>query len=312
MIAVLAGGVGAARFLAGLVRVAEPGEVTAVVNTGDDLVLHGLSISPDIDTVTYTLAGVADPATGWGRDGETFVAMDALERLGAPTWFRLGDRDLGTHLYRTGRLAEGALLSEVTAELAAAWGVRTRVLPMSDDTVRTRIELADGGEEVDFQEYFVHRRHAVAVRAVRFAGAEVSRPAPGVLDALRDAECVVVAPSNPVVSIGPILAVPGIASLLEERRDAVVAVSPIVAGQAVKGPAGRLLVELGGESSALEVARRLAGVAGTLVVDVADAALAPMVEQVGLRCVVAPTMMRTSEVAAELARTVLASARRRS
>ena len=312
MIAVLAGGVGAARFLTGLVRVVDPADVTAVVNTGDDLVLHGLSISPDIDTVTYSLAGVANPETGWGRAGETFVTMDALERLGAPAWFRLGDRDLATHLYRTGRLADGARLHEVTAELAAAWGVRTRVLPMSDDPVRTKITLAEGGVEVDFQEYFVHRRHAVAVRGVRVVGAEDSRPAPGVLDALASADCVVIAPSNPVVSIGPILAVPGIASLLAERRDCVVAISPIIAGQAVKGPAGRLLVELGGEASATEVARRLASVAGTLVVDVSDASLAADIAQVGLRCVVAPTLMHTGEVAAELARTVLAAAGARS
>ncbi len=311
MIAVLAGGVGAARFLDGLVRVVDPREVTAVVNTGDDLVLHGLSISPDLDTVSYTLAGLVNPSTGWGRDGESFAAMDALEQLGAPAWFRLGDRDLGTHLYRTGRLAAGARLHEVTAELARAWGVQTRVLPMSDDPVRTRLELADGGEEVEFQEYFVHRRHGVAVRRVRFAGAEASRPAPGVLDALAAADCVVVAPSNPVVSIGPILAVPGIAPLLAQRRDRVVAVSPIVAGQAVKGPAARLLVELGGQSSALGVARHLAHVAGTLVVDLADAALAPEIEQVGVRCAIAATMMHTSEIAAELARATLAAVQAR-
>ncbi|MHB1597395.1 MAG: 2-phospho-L-lactate transferase [Acidimicrobiales bacterium] len=306
MIAVLAGGVGAARFLDGLVRVVDPSEVTAVVNTGDDLVLHGLAVCPDLDTVTYTLAGAVDPETGWGRSGETFTAMEELDRFGAPTWFRLGDRDLATHLYRTGRLGEGATLSEVAGEIAAAWGVRSRLVPMTDDPVHTMIELADGGE-VDFQEYFVHRRHAVAVRAVRFAGIEASRPAPGVLDTLRSAELVVVAPSNPVVSIGPILAVPGVEAVLARRRDAVVAVSPIIAGEALKGPAGRLLVELGGESSVVGVARLLAHVAGTLVVDEADAELASDVESAGLRCVVAPAVMSTSELAAELASVVLAS-----
>lgn len=307
MIAVLAGGVGAARLLGGLVRVVDPAQITAVVNTADDTVLHGLHVSPDLDTVTYTLAGAVNPDTGWGLVGETFAAMDALDRYGAPTWFRLGDRDLATHLYRTGRFAEGARLSEVTAEITAAWGLGLRLLPMTDDPVRTRLELAEGGE-VEFQEYFVHRRHAVAVRAVRFAGAESATPGPGVLDVLREAELIVVAPSNPIVSIGPILAVPGIAEVLEARRELVVAVSPIVAGSALKGPADRLLVELGGESSSAGVARLLRARIGTLVVDDADAALAPEIEREGVRCVVTPTVMRTPEIAEELARTVIAAA----
>ncbi len=305
MIAVLAGGVGAARFLAGLVRAVGPGEeVTAVVNTGDDLELHGLHVSPDVDTVTYTLAGLVDPVNGWGIAGDSFEVLAALEQLGAPTWFRLGDRDLATHLYRTSRLRSGASLSAVTAELAARRGVRARILPMSDDPVRTRVKLA-GGEEVEFQEYFVRRQHAVAVAGVRYAGALEASPAPGVLEALTSAELVVVAPSNPVLSIGPILAVPGIADLLERRRQEVVAISPIVAGRALKGPAARLLVELGSEASVVGIARVLRRIAGTLVVDEADADLAPAIEAEGVACVVTATVMESVEVAARLACAVL-------
>lgn len=302
----LAGGVGAARLLAGLVRAVPPAEVVAVVNTGDDTVLHGLHVSPDLDTVTYTLGGAVNRQTGWGLAGESWNVMSGLERYGGITWFRLGDRDLATHLYRTGRLAEGATLSEVTAEITSSWGLQSCLLPMSDDPVRTRLELVDGGE-VEFQEYFVKLRHAVAVRAVRFAGAEIARPAPGVLEALAGAEVVVLAPSNPIVSISPILAVPGIAALLAERRDRVVAISPIVAGKALKGPADRLLVELGYESSAAGVAKVLAAVAGTLVVDDADAVLAAAVESQGMACVVTRTVMDSAEVAEELARTALAA-----
>ncbi len=305
MIAVLAGGVGAARFLAGLVRAVGPGEeVTAVVNTGDDLELHGLHVSPDVDTVTYTLAGLVDPVNGWGIAGDSFEVLAALEQLGAPTWFRLGDRDLATHLYRTSRLRSGASLSAVTAELAARRGVRARILPMSDDPVRTRVKLA-GGEEVEFQEYFVRRQHAVAVAGVRYAGALEASPAPGVLEALTSADLVVVAPSNPVLSIGPILAVPGIADLLERRRQEVVAISPIVAGRALKGPAARLLVELGSEASVVGIARALRRIAGTLVVDEADADLAPAIEAEGVACVVTATVMESVEVAARLACAVL-------
>ncbi len=270
VIAVLCGGVGAARLLSGLVEVVDPAEVTAVVNVGDDLELHGLSVSPDLDTVTYTLGGEINAETGWGRRAESFRTLGELGRFGAPTWFGLGDLDLATHLYRSGRLAQGAPLSAVTAEIAAAFGLEVALLPMSDDRVRTTLVL-EGGEEVAFQEYFVHRRHAVAVSSVRFAGAEEAAPAPGVLDAIATAEVVVVAPSNPIVSIAPILAVPGIAAVLERRRDAVVAVSPIVGGRALKGPADRLLVELGGRASVGGVAAVLAEFAGTLVIDELDA-----------------------------------------
>jgi len=304
VIAVLCGGVGAARMLAGMQAVVDPGEIVGIVNTGDDTELHGLYISPDLDTITYTLAGVVNPATGWGLAGESFRAMQALERFDAVTWFRLGDGDLATHLYRTGRMRGGATLSEVTAEISRAWGLGVRLLPMSDDPVRTRLRL-DDELEVAFQEYFVKLRHSVVVDSVRFAGAEVARPAPGVLAALEAAEVVVVAPSNPVVSIGPILAVPGVASVLTARRDSVVGVSPIVAGAALKGPADRLLVELGGQASAPGVARFLKDWVGTLVIDQADADVAGEVEAAGVKCIVAPTVMRTPETAAGLARIVL-------
>ncbi len=306
LVTVLAGGVGAARLLSGLVQVVEPARVTVVVNTGDDTELHGLCISPDLDTITYTLAGVANPETGWGLAGETWAAMEALSRFGDGAWFRLGDRDLGTHLHRTGRLRAGASLTEVTGEIARGFGLALRLLPMSDDPVRTRVVLADG-REVEFQEYFVRLRHAVPVSAVRFEGVEVARPAPGVVEALEGAEAVLVAPSNPVVSIGPILALPPVAALLSARRSSVVAVSPIVAGAALRGPADRLLAELGEEATALGVARRLAPYVGTLVVDEADAGLAEAIDELGVRCVVTDTVMRSPEVAAELCRTALSA-----
>jgi LPPG:FO 2-phospho-L-lactate transferase len=228
--------------------------------------------------------------------------MAELERLGGDAWFRLGDRDLATHLYRTQRLGEGATLSEVTRELGAAMGLRLRLLPMSDDPVRTRLVLADSGREVAFQEYFVRLRHDVAVSAVRFDGAELATPSPGVLAAIDGAEVVVICPSNPVLSIGPLLAVPGLADALQRVRNRVVAVSPIVAGAALKGPADRLLRELGEEPSVLGVARRYAALAGTLVIDEQDAGAAPEVERLGVACLVAPTIMHGPEQAAALAK----------
>jgi LPPG:FO 2-phospho-L-lactate transferase len=304
VITVLCGGVGAARYLRGLIRVVDPGDVAAIVNTGDDLTLHGLRICPDLDTVTYTLADGIDPERGWGLAGETWAAMEALDRYGGASWFRLGDRDLATHLFRTGRLHEGAGLAEITAEVAAGWGVGVRLLPMTEDPVATRFTLA-GGEEITFQDYFVRRRHEVPVTAVRFAGVELARPGPGVLDALETAERVVVAPSNPIVSIGPVVAVPGVRERLEARRDDVVAVSPIIAGAALKGPADRLLEELGEEASVVGVARRYAPFVGTLVIDEADADRAGAVEAEGVRCVVAPTIMSGPAESARLAEVTL-------
>ena len=308
MLVALAGGVGAARFLRGLVRVVPPADVTVVVNTADDDVFHGLWVCPDLDTVTYTLAGAEHPEQGWGLAGETFGVMDALDRYGQDTWFRLGDRDLATHLYRTERLAAGATLTEVATEIAAAWGVVPRLLPMSDDRVATRVTVArDGGqpEVLAMQEWFVRERAASPVLAVDFDGAETARPAPGVLEALETAETMLVCPSNPVISIGPILAVPGIREVLTRRRDRVVGVSPIIAGAPVKGPADRLMGPLGIEVSCVGVARAYADFCGTLVIDSGDAQRAREVEAAGVRAVVADTLMTDARVAAALARHTL-------
>ena len=299
---------GAARFLTGLVDVVDPLRIVAVVNTGDDATLHGLHVSPDLDTVTYTLAGAISRERGWGLEGETWTTMEALARYPSRfSWFGLGDRDLATHLFRTQRLADGAPLSTVTREIADAWGVGVSVLPVTDDRLETMMDVEDEGE-ISFQDYFVRRAHDVAVRSVRFRGADAARPAPGVLDALATAGVVVICPSNPIVSIGPLLAVPGVRDAVTASRDRVVAVSPIVAGAALKGPAGRLLAELGHEVSVVGVARLYASLAATLVVDEADAARAPAVEATGMRWLATPTVMRGPEEAAELARAVMEAA----
>jgi LPPG:FO 2-phospho-L-lactate transferase len=301
--------------LSGLVRVVPPDEITAVVNVGDDMVLHGLHISPDIDTVTYTLAGMDNRETGWGVTGETWNVLAELTSIGGEDWFALGDRDLATHLFRTGGLTAGQSLGAVTAVLAERRGVGVRLLPVTDDALRTRLTLSEAstlgpaGTEVSFQDYFVRLRHDVAVRGVRFEGAASARPGPGVLDALAEAETIIVCPSNPVVSIGPLLAVPGIREAVTARRERVVAVSPIVAGAAVKGPADRLMAELGTESSVVGVARLYAPWVGTLIIDAADASRAAEVEAEGLRCVVADTVMSSPEKAAALGQSVLDAGR---
>lgn len=315
-VTVLCGGVGAARFLRALSGVHPATETIGIVNTGDDTALHGLRISPDIDTVTYTVAGAIDPERGWGLRDETWRAMEALARYvpvrpagshAAPTWFNLGDRDLATHFYRTARLAEGATLTDVTAEIATAWGLQQRLLPMSDERVSTMVTLRDERLEVSFQEYFVQRHHGVAVSAVRFDGIADARPTAAALAALHTAQAIVVAPSNPLVSIGPIRALAGIDEALAQRREQVVAISPIVGGAALKGPADRMLVELGMEASVVGVARLYAPIAATLVIDTVDAALASAVEAAGMRVVVTDSVMRTPEVGHELARRTLAA-----
>lgn len=306
-ICALAGGVGAAKMLRGVLRVVEPLDVTAVVNTGDDVVLHGLHVSPDLDTITYTLAEAVNPETGWGLVGESWQAMTALDRYGGLTWFRLGDKDLATHLYRTQRLRDGVGLGGVTAEIAEAWGLTLRLLPVTDDPLETRVTV-EGEGEIGFQEYFVGRQHNVTVTDVRFAGADDARPGPGVLDAIAQADVVLVCPSNPIVSIGPLLAVPGVRDAVVARREAAVAVSPIVAGTALKGPADRMLRELGHDASVVGVARLYRDLAATLVIDDADADLAAEVEAEGMRCVVAPTIMRDPDAAAALARVALGAA----
>ncbi len=305
----IAGGVGAAKFLRGLVAARGDAAASdvAVVNVADDFVLHGLSISPDLDTCTYTLAGDVNPETGWGRRGETWTVMDELAELGGETWFRLGDRDLAVHLYRTHRRGQGATLTEITAELTAAIGVPTRLLPVSDDPIETRVVVADEGE-IGFQDYFVGRQHGVVVEELRFAGAEHAAPGPEILSTIASAEAVMIAPSNPLVSVGPVLAVPGVRPAIVDRREQTVAVSPIVGGAALKGPADRMLRELGHEASVVGVARLYRDLAATLVIDDADAALAADVEAAGMRCVVTNTIMSDVEVTAALARTCLDAA----
>ncbi len=317
-VSVMCGGVGAARFLRALAGV-HPAEATiGVVNTGDDTVMHGLSISPDIDTITYTLAGAIDPERGWGLREETWRAMDALGRFvavrpigsnAAPTWFNLGDQDLATHFYRTARLREGATLTEVTAEIATAWGVTQQLVPMSDQRVTTMVTLLDEGFEVPFQEYFVQRRHAVPVASVRFDGVTQATVASAALAAFTDSEVVVIAPSNPLVSIAPIRALAGVDAVLSARRDSVVAISPIVGGAALKGPADRMLEELGHEASVVGVARLYAEIAGTLVIDPVDDHLSSAIEAVGMRVVVTPSVMSTADIGHELARQTLTAAR---
>ena len=304
----LAGGVGAARFLRGLVQIVAPDDVTVVVNTGDDDWFHGLLVCPDLDTVTYTLAGAENPETGWGLAGETFATMAALERYGVPTWFRLGDRDLATHLYRDERLRAGAPLSTITTEISDKWGVRSRILPMTDERVATRIDVRGSDGEVSelrMQEWFVRERAEPPVAAVRFEGAAGAVPAPGVLEALDHAETIVVCPSNPVISIGPIVAVPGVRDALRRRRDRVVGVSPIIAGAPVKGPADRLMGPLGMEVSCVGVARAYRDFCSALVIDGGDTARAPEVEALGVHAVVTDTLMRDARVAAALARHTL-------
>lgn len=276
-----------------------------MANVGDDVELHGLHVSPDLDTITYTVAGAIDPDRGWGLADETWRAMEALARYPSDRgWFNLGDQDLATHLFRTDRLRAGATLSEVTSEIVAAWGLRITILPVTDDPLRTMVTVRGDGE-ISFQEYFVQRRHSVPVEAVRFEGAERADPAPGVVAALDDAQRIVIAPSNPIVSIHPVLAVPGVREALVARRSEVVAVSPIIAGAALKGPADRLLRELGHEPSVVGVARLYAPFTGTLVVDEADAASARLVEAEGVHCVIAPTIMSGPAQAAALAEVVL-------
>jgi LPPG:FO 2-phospho-L-lactate transferase len=309
MLVALAGGVGAARFLRGLLRVHDAGGVVVVGNTGDDLRMHGLAVSPDLDSVAYTLAGLADEERGWGLAGETWNVREALVRLGEPGWFALGDRDIATHLLRTRLLGEGATLSEATAALCRRLGVPVRLLPMSDQPVQTRVEVdgPDGPEDLGFQEWWVGRQARDPVRRVRFEGVERARPAPGVLEAIAAASGIVLCPSNPVVSIAPILAVPGIRDAIQAAPCRVVAVTPIVGGAPVRGMADRLLPAWGVEVSARGVAGLYAGLADAFVLDAVDADQASEVTGLGLEAVVVPTLMRTVEDAAALAKAALAT-----
>jgi LPPG:FO 2-phospho-L-lactate transferase len=313
-IVALSGGVGGSRFTRGL-RAAAPGaRLTAVVNTGDDVTLHGLRISPDVDTVLYALSGVVDDKRGWGPRGDTFQCMTALERLGGDTWFRLGDMDLATHLRRTELLASGWKPSQVTAELARCLGIEhVTILPMTDDAVETWVQLQENQEWVHFQEYFVHRRTDVAIRAVRFKGIDTASPAPGLLPALQQADLICICPSNPFVSIAPILAVPGVreAVIAAKNRGAVVAgVSPLIGGATVKGPAARMLVELGFEASAAAVAQQYAGLLDLFLIDPVDAHLAPKIAAHNMKPILADAWMRGRRGEARLVRVVLRAAER--
>jgi LPPG:FO 2-phospho-L-lactate transferase len=303
MIAALAGGVGAARFLDGLARVIPPKNIFVIGNTGDDAEIHGLHISPDLDTVTYTLAGLADPVRGWGLRGDTFHNLEALRNLGAEAWFQLGDRDLATHLFRTERMRAGAKLSEVTREITAALGVKSTIVPMSDDPLPTMVQTKNG--LLEFQEYFVRRRAKDAVRGVLFYGSEEAKPAPGVLEAIVRADAVIFCPSNPLISIGPILAVPGIREALLRRRSPTVAISPIVGGRALKGPAAKMMRGLKLSASALGVARLYQGIVNVFVLDKEDKAMASKIESLGMKAVVTDTIMSSLFKRKTLARAVM-------
>ena len=310
----LAGGVGAGKFLRGLVRVVPPEALTVIVNTGDDIVLHGLHVSPDLDSVTYWLGGVADRDRGWGRAGETFRATDQLRAFGAEgSWFGLGDMDLATHLFRTRLLGEGRTLSEATSALAARFGVTAHLLPMSDDPVATHVEVSDdAGAALDlhFQEYWVRRGGRDEVKAVRFDGVERARSAPGVVEAIEGADAVLLCPSNPIVSIDPILAVPRIGEAVAARRGRAAGVSPIVGGSPLRGMADKLLPVAGVEVSAAGVASYYAGrgLIGGWVIDRVDQRQAGRVRAMGIRVTVTDTIMVDDDAAEGLARTALDTA----
>ncbi len=302
---VFAGGVGASRFLQGLVQAVPPQDVTVISNTGDDVEMFGLHVSPDTDIVIYALAGAVNPETGWGLTGDTFAVVDQLQRFGYERWFNLGDKDLAMAIHRTRLIHQGLPMHQIVAGLAKSWGLACTILPMTNERIETRITGTSG--ELPFQDYMVRLRTELDVHEIRFAGAEKAKPAPGVIEAIGDAETVILAPSNPLVSIGPILAVPGIREALESSKAKRAAISPIIAGQVVKGPAAKMMTTLGYEVSAVGVARIYAGLIDLMVIDDLDRELAPLVEALGMHCLVTDTMMTSSERKAELARDVLAA-----
>jgi LPPG:FO 2-phospho-L-lactate transferase len=306
VITVLAGGVGAARFLQGLLAVHRPSDITIISNVGDDAEFFGLHVSPDIDIVLYHLAGLSDEERGFGIKGDTFNVIDAIARFGYDTWFRLGDRDLATCITRTDLLRRGRTLSEATAEVASALLVPARIIPVTDDRLRTKIRTNEG--LLDFQEYFVHRRTEGHLREVVFDGAEKAQPAPGVIEAITEASVIILTPSNPLVSIGPVLAVPGISEALVTTRARVAAVSPLVGGRALKGPADRMLRDQGMEPNAVSIARLYADFLDVLVIDEVDAELKPHIEELGVEVSVTDTIMASMEKKKALARTVLQAA----
>src|SRR5438309_5384160 len=302
-ITALAGGVGASKLLLGLYGVMDPHDLTVIVNTGDDIVLHGLKISPDLDIVTYTLAGIVDDTKGWGYRGETFHALERLAVLGRINWFNLGDRDLATHIHRSAMLAEGKSLSDAAEAIRLALGVKTRILPMCDAPAPTMIDTAEG--ELHFQEYLVKRRAEPVVRGIRFDGADKARPARGVLEAIRDADRVLICPSNPLISIGPILAVPGIRDELRTYKEKVFAVCPIVGGKSLKGPSDKMLAQLGHAPTALGVAKLYTGFTGTFVIDPSDKPQSAAISALGMTVAIMPTVMKTCAQKHKLARALL-------
>ncbi len=306
MIVVLAGGVGAARFLQGVVQIVPQEQITVIVNTGDDRDFYGLHVSPDSDIVMYTLAGIVDETHGWGIRDDTYNTMPQLTKYGEEDWFMLGDRDLATHIHRTHLLREGKTLSEVTDNIRVQLGLDLRVLPMSDQPITTHIQTPAG--LLHFQEYMVKRRTADEVQDVVFVGAKEAKPAPGVLDTLREADAILLAPSNPIVSIGSILSVPGIHDVLHEAKGMVVAVSPIIGGAPIKGPADKLMSGLGLDVSAVGVARRYRDFLDVMVIDEQDKSLATAIEDLGIPTVVTDTIMRDGATKKALAQTVLQAA----
>ena len=307
MIVTLAGGVGAARFLEGLVQVAPASSLTVIVNTGDDIDLYGLRISPDLDIVMYTLAGMIEPKQGWGIQDDSYHGLEMLKRYGHDTWFLLGDCDLATHLHRTHLLQQGLTLSEVSDQIRRSLGLEVHFLPMSDQRVTTQIVTSAG--VLHFEEYLVQRHAVDKVLGVQFAGADAARPAPGVLEAIAEAEAILLAPSNPIVSIGTILAVSGVRTALRETKAPVVAISPIVGGAPIKGPADKLMRAMGYEVSAVGVAQCYHDFLDVLILDQIDGALAPLVEAQGCRVVVMDTLMRGLPQKEALARAALAAVR---
>ena len=304
MLAVLTGGTGGAKLVQGLSLEMDPGDLLIICNTADDFLFYGLQISPDLDTITYTLAGVGDTERGWGIRDDTFTVLEWLARYGGESWFKLGDRDLATHVTRSALLREGLSLSEATERIRRALGVRAEILPMSNDRIETRIVTPHG--EISFQEYFVRDRWLDEVKGVRFAGVERSRPAPGVVDGIRRATAVILCPSNPVTSIGPILAVPGLRAALREARGPILAVSPVVGGAAVSGPAGKLMAAVGLEVSPFGVAKAYAEFLDTILVASEDREFGPRIQELGVKAVAASILMRSLDDKRQLARELLA------
>lgn len=302
-IAALAGGMGASKLLLGLYEVMDPAALTIIVNTGDDIVLHGLKISPDLDIVTYTLAGIVDPQKGWGIRGETFYALKRLAAYGRASWFNLGDRDLATHIHRSALLEEGRTLSEAAESIRVALGVKARILPMSDDPVPTIIESSEGA--MHFQKYLVKRRAEPIVKGIQFRGVQAARPAPGVLEAISEASRIFICPSNPLISIGPVLAVPGVREQLRARKKDVFAVCPIVGGKSLKGPSDKMLAQLGYEATALGVAKLYTDFSGTFVIDPVDKAQAQAIGALGMKVAILPTVMKTRAQKRKLARALV-------